>query len=158
MFSERECRVIMMPIFDALIYCHKMGIVHRDIKPENLLMSTADLSTGVIKISDFGLAKYLPGGQFANTGCGTIGYTAPEILSEIPYKGEPVDFWSCGIVLYFLLSGEAPFVHDDEFELVELIKKCEVSFNTLRWQQISPSAKNLVQRLLTPNQSERTTA
>jgi len=41
-FNERESRDIIAPIFDALIYCHKMGIVHRDIKPENLLFSNKD--------------------------------------------------------------------------------------------------------------------
>jgi calcium/calmodulin-dependent protein kinase I len=46
-------------MFDALIYCHKMGVVHRDIKPENLLLTSKDLETGVVKISDFGLARFL---------------------------------------------------------------------------------------------------
>lgn len=41
-FSEAESRDIIAPIFDALIYCHKLGIVHRDIKPENLLFSSKD--------------------------------------------------------------------------------------------------------------------
>lgn len=42
-FSEKESRDIIAPIFDALIYCHKMGIVHRDVKPENLLLTSKDL-------------------------------------------------------------------------------------------------------------------
>ena len=58
-FSEKEARDIITPMFDALIYCHKMGVVHRDIKPENLLLTSKDLETGVVKISDFGLARFL---------------------------------------------------------------------------------------------------
>jgi len=58
-FSEKESRDIIAPIFDALIYCHKLGIVHRDIKPENLLFSSKNLQTGIIKVSDFGLARFL---------------------------------------------------------------------------------------------------
>lgn len=38
-FSEQEAQEIITPIFDALIYCHNLGIVHRDIKPENLLFT-----------------------------------------------------------------------------------------------------------------------
>jgi len=41
-FNEAEARDIIAPIFDALIYCHKQGIIHRDIKPENLLFSSKD--------------------------------------------------------------------------------------------------------------------
>jgi len=44
-FTERGARDVIAPIFDALIYCHKLGIVHRDIKPENLLFSTKDQAT-----------------------------------------------------------------------------------------------------------------
>jgi len=50
---------MIAPIFDVLIYCHNLGIIHRDIKPENLLLSTKDPATAVIKVSDFGLARFL---------------------------------------------------------------------------------------------------
>jgi calcium/calmodulin-dependent protein kinase I len=106
------------PIFDALIYCHKLGIVHRDIKPENLLFSSKDQATATVKVSDFGLARYVAGDTFATTTCGTPGYVAPEILAERPYK-ESCDFWSVGVVLYILLSGEPPFYDEDNFELFE---------------------------------------
>ena len=52
-----EARQIVAPLFDAIIYCHTLGITHRDIKPENLLFS--EKTNGVIKISDFGLATIL---------------------------------------------------------------------------------------------------
>jgi serine/threonine protein kinase len=44
---------------DALIYCHNLGIIHRDIKPENLLLSSKDPLNAVVKVSDFGLARFL---------------------------------------------------------------------------------------------------
>jgi calcium/calmodulin-dependent protein kinase I len=49
----------MVPLFDALIYCHDLGIVHRDLKPDNLLFNVKDLDKATIKISDFGLARYV---------------------------------------------------------------------------------------------------
>jgi serine/threonine protein kinase len=58
-FSEKEARDIIAPIFDVLIYCHNLGIVHRDIKPENLLLSSKDPATQKIKVTDFGLARYV---------------------------------------------------------------------------------------------------
>mmetsp|Transcript_42310 Transcript_42310/g.30522 ORF Transcript_42310/g.30522 Transcript_42310/m.30522 type:complete len:93 (+) Transcript_42310:245-523(+) len=58
-FSEKEARDIIAPIIDALHYCHAQGIIHRDIKPENLLLSTKDLDTAIIKVADFGLARFV---------------------------------------------------------------------------------------------------
>merc|ERR1711957_457397 len=66
------------PLFDAVIYCHSHGIVHRDIKPENLLLEDKDIADSVVKIADFGLARYVNSEQLATTQCGTPGYVAPE--------------------------------------------------------------------------------
>ena len=79
-FNESEARDIVAPIFDALIYCHSMGIVHRDIKPENLLFSSKDNANAIMKVSDFGLARFVDSETLATTTCGTPGYVAPEIL------------------------------------------------------------------------------
>lgn len=48
---------MIVPIVDAIKYCHSLGIVHRDIKPENLLFSSKDSSTAILKVADFGLAR-----------------------------------------------------------------------------------------------------
>ena len=58
-FSEKEAKELIMPIVDAIRYCHAQGIIHRDIKPENLLFSSKDMSKAALKISDFGLSKNL---------------------------------------------------------------------------------------------------
>jgi serine/threonine protein kinase len=50
---------MMVPLFDAVCYCHDRGIVHRDLKPENLLLDGKDLDSAIIKISDFGLARFV---------------------------------------------------------------------------------------------------
>lgn len=78
-FTENEARELITPIFDALIYCHALGIVHRDVKPENLLFTTKD-TKAIIKVSDFGLARFIDNETLATTTCGTPGYVAPEVL------------------------------------------------------------------------------
>lgn len=100
-YSEREAADTILPIVDSIRYCHENGIIHRDLKPENLLYETKE-ENSVIKISDFGLARFLPSDVFATTACGTPGYVAPEILGGKGY-GAPVDVWSIGITLYILL-------------------------------------------------------
>jgi len=59
-----------------------MNIVHRDIKPENLLLQSKKLELSSLKISDFGLARFIQNSQVARTTCGTPGYVAPEIIME----------------------------------------------------------------------------
>lgn len=147
----------MAPIFDALIYCHKLGIVHRDIKPENLLFSTKDPATAIIKVSDFGLARFVEGDAFATTTCGTPGYVAPEILSEKPYK-ETCDYWSVGVVLFILLSGEPPFFDEDNFELFEKIKNGQYSMANPIWDHVSEEAKDLIRKLLVVEPTKRLSA
>ena len=142
------------PIFDSLVYCHQLGIVHRDIKPENLLFSKKNFSKAIIKVSDFGLARFIDEERLATTTCGTPGYVAPEILSQRPYN-QTCDFWSVGVVLFILLSGSPPFYDEDNFALFEKIKNCEYNFDAASWQGISPEAKDFISKLLVADPEAR---
>lgn len=153
-FSEKEAREIVAPIFDALVYCHSLGIVHRDIKPENLLLSVQEEGISQVRVSDFGLARFIDDQTFANTTCGTPGYVAPEILLQKPYR-ENCDFWSVGVVLFILLSGSPPFYHEDNFELFEIIKTGKYSFSAPQWKNISAEAKDLISKLLLTDPEKR---
>lgn len=126
--EEDKVQDIMRPLFDAVVYCHKLQIIHRDIKLENILLTSDDSRTEQVKITDFGLSKSLGGEKFTTTICGSPGYIAPEILSETPYD-QKADFWSLGVVIYVLLTGEPPFFHENCFELYELIKKGAIDLN-----------------------------
>jgi len=140
----------------VLIYCHSLGIIHRDIKPENLLLSSKDPLKAVIKVSDFGLARFLKDEQFATTTCGTPGYVAPEILSSKPYSSS-CDFWSVGVVLFVLLSGQLPFYDEDQFELFERIKNGDYNMKDPVWENVSSHAKDLVKKLLVVDPASRIT-
>jgi calcium/calmodulin-dependent protein kinase I len=148
---------IMAPVFDAVIYCHDRDIIHRDIKPENLLLSGKDLNDSIIKISDFGLARYINTEELATTTCGTPGYVAPEILNKKPYDHR-CDFWSLAVVLFIMLSGTPPFYHEDNFELFEIIKSGKYDFEAPAWKLISNEAKDLIKRLLITDPDKRITA
>lgn len=47
-------KALMSQMLNALAFCHSKKVLHRDIKPNNILIS----SDGVLKLADFGLAKY----------------------------------------------------------------------------------------------------
>ena len=104
-FHWREVIRIAKNIALGLRHAHDRGIIHRDLKPGNLLRA----NTGIVKITDFGIAKSF--GQNQNTGTnvlGTIDFMSPEQA-----KGQPVtfrsDLYSLGTVMYTLLAGQPPF-------------------------------------------------
>lgn len=152
-YSEKEASDTIRPIVDAIRYCHDLGIVHRDLKPENLLYES-ESEDAIIKISDFGLARFLHNNSFATTACGTPGYVAPEILEGKGY-GKEVDYWSIGIILYILLCGFPPFYDDNNANLFEAIKTGTFEFPSPYWDDISDLAKDLISKLLIVDPKER---
>ena len=91
-------------ILVALETLHTRDIIYRDMKPDNVMID----NTGHVKLIDFGFAKklYKQNNFRTSTNCGTIGYTAPEVLGGISsgYSFQ-ADLWSFGIMLAELLSG-----------------------------------------------------
>jgi calcium/calmodulin-dependent protein kinase I len=147
-YTESKASEIFREIVDAVRYCHSLGIVHRDLKAENLLFTTPD-DDAVLKISDFGFAKYLipNDGECLSTACGSPSYLAPEILEGVKYD-KKVDCWSLGIILYIMLCGFAPFYAEDNTDLFNLIKKGEFEFHSPDWDNVSDNAKDLIKKLL----------
>lgn len=95
----------------AVAYVHQQNCVHRDLKLENILLDKHEN----VKLLDFGFAREYEGKtNYLQTFCGTICYSAPEMLKGEKYAGEKVDVWSLGIILYALLCGELPFDDDDD--------------------------------------------
>jgi serine/threonine-protein kinase RCK2 len=116
---------------------------------------------GLIKLGDFGLSKqiFLDDAMNQNslkTPCGTIGYTAPEIVRDMRYSKE-VDMWALGCVLYILLCGFPPFFNDSIEELTRSVAQGEFKFLSPWWDEISPGAKHCVSKLLTVNPMQRYT-
>jgi len=100
-------------------YCHQYLVAHRDLKPENILIDAHN----TIKICDFGLSNLMKDGKFLKTSCGSPNYAAPEIIEGKKYVGTEVDAWSCGVILFVLLTGTLPFDDDVITILFSKIKK-----------------------------------
>ncbi|KAI5960894.1 srk1 [Candida theae] len=110
---------------------------------------------GVVKLADFGLSKQI-WEHNTKTPCGTVGYTAPEIVRDERYSKE-VDMWAMGCVLYTLLCGFPPF-YDERIEtLTEKVAKGQFTFLEPWWDEISDGAKNCVSNLLTVDPRKRYT-
>lgn len=106
---------ITVQILNALSYMHSNGIVHRDIKPSNIMFSE-----GLVKVSDFGIAKSLEERGLTKTGTvmGTVWYMAPEIIQgeEASYSS---DLYAVGVILYQMLTGRVPFFGKTDFEIMK---------------------------------------
>ena len=91
-------------------------MAHRDLKPENLLLDS-DMN---LKICDLGLSGMTKDGYSLNTKCGSPNYAAPELIQGFGYDGREADVWSCGIILFAMLTGSLPF---DTSQLTLLFKE-----------------------------------
>ncbi|CAN0562778.1 unnamed protein product, partial [Ectocarpus sp. 12 AP-2014] len=85
--------------------------------------------------------------QKMSTMCGTTQYMAPEIVNRDSYRGDKADIWSCGVVLFVLLSGFLPFDSDDPGIVVQKIKNGRFNIPSF----ISDLARDVISKLLTPN-------
>ncbi len=135
--SEQYAVHIMRQVLSAITYCHANKIVHRDIKPENLLLATPDKDAR-LKVIDFGTSQVFDSGKKMTTKIGTPLYIAPEVLRN-SYT-EKCDIWSCGVILYVLLSGVHPFDGNTCFEVMQKIKRGSFSMTGIAFGMREPQA------------------
>jgi serine/threonine protein kinase len=133
---------IFTQLVGAVSYVHMKSCVHRDLKLENILLDKHEN----VKLVDFGFTREYEGKMsYLQTWCGTVCYSAPEMIKGEKYAGEKVDVWSLGIILYALLCGELPFDEDDdESGTKQLILKEEPNYP----DHLPPQAKELIVSLL----------
>ena len=131
----------------TLQYIHSNNIVHRDIKPDNILL---DLDN-TIKLCDFGVSKIITPGQLINDSCGTPAFIAPEILLDTPHNPYFTDIWSCGVVLYAMVTGFFPFRGINETQLHESI----LSGVYPKPKDNSEELNDLLSRILNTNPNKR---
>lgn len=154
-YSEKDAAALCRSIVSVVAHCHSMGVIHRDLKPENFLMATT-VTDSEIKATDFGLSVFFKPSEHFQDIVGSAYYVAPEVLKR-KYTKE-CDIWSCGVILYILLSGVPPFWGDSESQIFQSILKGKLDLDSDPWPKISREAKDCVKRMLVMDPAKRATA
>ena len=143
---------IMMQLLDAIASAHDSYIIHRDIKPQNIMIK----DSGLVKITDFGIAMALNSGALTQTNSvmGSVHYLPPEQASG---KGSTIrsDIYSLGILMFEMLTGKVPFKGDTAVEIA--LKHMKESLPSVR--EINPvvpqSVENIILKAAAKNPKNR---
>ncbi len=146
--QKDEAIDIAIQIAEGLDAAHKKGIIHRDIKSSNIMIT----DRGMVKIMDFGLAKFNGSKSVTKLGStvGTVSYMSPEQT-----KGDKIDnrtdIWSFGVVLYEMLTGKMPFRGDYDQAVIYSILNEEPE----KVSEIEPQFQHIITKALDKNPDER---
>ncbi|XP_078395972.1 SNF-related serine/threonine-protein kinase [Cetorhinus maximus] len=139
--SEDLAKKYFAQIVHAISYCHKLHVVHRDLKPENVVFFEQQ---GIVKLTDFGFSNKFQPGKKLTTSCGSLAYSAPEILLGDEYDAPAVDIWSLGVILFMLVCGQPPFQEANDSETLTMIMDCKYTVPS----RVSKECKDLINRML----------
>jgi serine/threonine protein kinase len=148
--SEGEAKPLIKQILEGVRHLHVIGVSHRDLKPENLLLS----GLGDMKISDFGLSRFVGSDGLVETPCGSPCYASPECLSGVAYNGRTTDCWSAGVVLFKLVTGQLPLTKRNQRQLFDEIRSGMFTIPPT----IGRACQGLIRGLMTVDPAMRLTA
>ncbi|KAG0551778.1 hypothetical protein BDA96_01G452300 [Sorghum bicolor] len=152
--SEKVAKHFIRQLASGLQMLRDNNVVHRDLKPQNILL-VENNENSLLKIADFGFAKFLQPFALAETLCGSPLYMAPEVMQAQKYDAK-ADLWSVGVILYQLVTGIPPFNGDNQIQLLKnILRTREIRFPSDC--ELSHGCIDLCRKLLRLNSVERLT-
>uniref|UniRef100_A0A8D0HDJ0 G protein-coupled receptor kinase n=1 Tax=Sphenodon punctatus TaxID=8508 RepID=A0A8D0HDJ0_SPHPU len=149
-FDNERVTFYAAEICCGLEHLHQEGIVYRDLKPENILLD----DDGHIRISDLGLAIKIPEGETIRGRVGTVGYMAPEVITNERYTFS-TDWWGLGCLIYEMIEGQSPFRARKERVKREEVEKRVQEDQELYSEKFSEDAKAICKALLIKDPKQR---
>ena len=151
--KEQPAQRFLQQLSSGLLTLHRLSFIHRDLKPQNILL-TEDSEDAVLKIADFGFARFLDAADMAATVCGSPLYMAPEILRHERYDAR-ADLWSLGTIVYELLFGVPPYTGSNPMQLLATIESGSRRIDLPNTVELSDDCKWLLQAVLARDPNDR---
>ena len=155
-FPEELAGDVLRQILSSILYCHSKKIMHRDLKPENILIDTLKPKKLTVKVIDFGAAHHFFTQEEYHPPAGTAYYMAPEVIMK--NYDEMCDVWSCGVILYIMISGRPPFNGATQDEIMIQIRNAFLNLTGEPFDRVSSEVKDLIRRMIRYPPNERITA
>jgi len=149
--SEIQTRKMIQQLAKALRYCHQRGISHKDIKLENICLDKRRQPV----LIDFGFCEFTSPETKSTRWDGTPEYASPEVLLNLPFDTKKADVYSLGVVMFILLTGLFPFELRKRCRLLQQGGKPKVDWSKNYYPNLSPSVKDLVDKMLQTDPEER---
>lgn len=146
--DDKVAKKIFQQLMSAIKYIHSLNISHRDIKAENVIIQ----KNNIVKLIDFGFSFETT--ELITKHCGSLKYCPPECHARLPYRGEYADMWSCGILLYVMLTSQFPFRGENKRDLIQKIAEGQFFFDA----KVAIEAKDLIKLLVVVSPKHRITA
>ncbi|HJT54890.1 MAG TPA: protein kinase [Ktedonobacteraceae bacterium] len=149
-----EACACLQDIADALDYIHSKGIIHRDIKASNVLLDAA----GKCYLTDLGIARVVTDAtQLTSTGnvLGTVDYIAPELFAPNGKSDIRSDLYSLGVLLYEMVTGQLPFIAENQIALVSMHMNMPPPSPRLFAPHISPQVEWVMLKALEKDPEQR---
>jgi serine/threonine-protein kinase len=154
--EEQRAVRIVLDACRGLALAHDRGLVHRDLKPANICVTQRADGREMAKVIDFGVAKLRDGVDLSEEGTliGTVGYMAPEQLTDHRQLDARADIFALGVILYQALAGRPPH-QCSRSELLYRIVSVDAPPLSELCPELSPGLSEVVQRALARNKDER---
>jgi len=151
--GEKKVKKIFYQMCKGVQYLHQHYVVHHDLKLEN----TGIRSNGTIAIMDFGFCTEFTPDQLLSKFCGTLSYSAPELLLGKPYPPTPVDIWALGVSLFMMLAKRFPFDSENPDLLYKQATSRDYLQSLVHSTPISDEARDLFMKIFVSNPYKRIT-
>ena len=154
-FNEFTVCHMMKQLLSVILYCNQKNIVNRDLRPENIFVERIEerkivgeiLPLFHIRVVDFKSARSFSKSKKLNKKVGNPFYIAPEVLRR--KYNEKCDIWSCGIIMYILLTGKPPFSGTTDKEILDKVERGQVfEYFDNDFKDMSPECKHLIKEML----------